>query len=589
MKNIAEKVSYIFRYKEAGEERKQAQLFVLSYLRKCFSEMEIIVVEQGERQTLFPPEAWNINVILEEYTGVFNRCRPYNMGAAAAKGAILVFGDGDIFLKKEDYLTCFKATETFEAITPNKDLLLNVAIEDFEKHTFKFLKKRRLTAFAGGMVMFTRTGFDKIGGWDERFVAWGHEDMAMSFLIFQKLRSKTFFLDFYHIDHPRTLADTDQHSGININETLRREIGTFNGQAIENYIDILKNQQLPVEKTGSKKPKFILAITPRNGLKNLKSLVDSFSKTKSDNADWTLIISDNGASDGVRDWVKNLKTDYPIFLIENDQVSNVRQENQLLKKMSEMDFDLCFKSNDEVVFLGKGWDQLYWEAIQKTGYDHFIFYDINRKKVKNSDFPIKRGNLIAHCPPENCQGVFFTLTPRALKQVGFMDEQLLNKNNGLSVLDYMLRACRLGFNVLSYPFDVKNSNKYIRLQPKKNELEEENHTRPTLKDFRLKTQILLKGNRGFLPYHENDFVETLHSTKGIESTSEEQARFSKPVPKKCDATYYSGRGVGGSLGFLLRRFYNLAIDYRLYFIPKKIKKIGLKITKFGEDLVNIDG
>lgn len=582
MQDITEKVSYIFRYKEAGEERKQAQLFLLSYLRKCFPKLEIIVVEQGEKQTLFPPKDWNVRLILEEYSGIFNRCRPYNIGAKVSDRSILAFGDGDIFLKKEDYLTCFEATENFEAITPNKNLALNVEIEDPQKHTFKFLNNRRVNTFAGGLVILTRAAFERIGGWDERFIAWGHEDMAMSFLIFQTLKSKTFFLDFYHIDHPRAVTDTIQHADININEVLYKEISTFSGQAMKNYIDILKQQQLG-DNPKEDKPKFVLAIVSRRGLENLKKLVASFLETKTSAADWTLIISDKGVEDGVRDWVKNLQLECPVFLIENNEVSFLRRENRLLKKLSEIDFDLCFKSSDEVSFVEKGWDEAYWEVIKKTGYDHLVYYNTKRVDMRELDFPIVRGDLVAHCPMEYLEGLFFTLTPRVIQQVGFMDEQMFSKHEG--ILDYIFRACRLGFNVLQYPFDLRNSNTFIELQ-KKSQTNGKN-TPSVFKKLGLITQQFLNGNRGYVPYNENDFAPKYHSIKGAEFQSKQ---FKKPkvVFKKCNITYQPSKSVSGFVGFLIRRLYNFSIDYKFYFIPRKIKSIGKSLMKTGEDLVRID-
>ncbi len=589
MPNIIEKVSYIFRYKEAGEERKQAQVFIISYLRKCFPALEIIVVEQGEKQTLFLPEAWNVRLILEEYTGIFNRCRPYNIGAAASSRPILAFGDGDIFLKKEDYLSCFEATKNFDAVTPNKDLVLNVEIEDLEKHTFKFLNNRRVNAFAGGLLVLTRAAFDKIGGWDERFIAWGHEDLAMSHLIFQTLKSKTFFLDFYHIDHPRTLADTTQHSGININEELQEEIATFNGQAMQNYIQILKQQRLSNKSEKVQKLRFVLAISARNGLESLQKLIDSFLKTKSSDVDWTLLISDKGAADGVRDWVENLQVNCAILLLKNDKIPFLRQENRLLKKLSELDFDLCFKSSDETVFVKSGWEKAYWEVIKKTGYDHLIFYDRKREELLNSDFPVERGSLTAACSFENTEGLFFTLTPRVLQQTGFMDEQLLRNQEG--VIDYICRACRLGFNVLQYPFDLKNSHEFIQLQAtaKTSIAKEKNRSAQLiLKDMRFVARQLIRGNRGYLPYNENDFTKEYHSIKGAIFETERQENKLATSFKKCDARYYPNRGVAGFIGFLIRRLYNFGIDYQLYFIPRKIKSLGKSFMKMGEDLVRID-
>lgn len=50
-----------------------------------------------------------------------------------------------------------------------------------------------------------------------------------------------------------------------------------------------------------------------------------------------------------------------------------------------------------------------------------------------------------------------------IESVGYFDEQQFWVS-GLGHIDFSFRCCRAGFNVIANPFDVEDSNQFVRLQ-----------------------------------------------------------------------------------------------------------------------------
>jgi len=592
-------ISYIIPFKAANAERTKALFSILKRLRNYFPEMEIMVVEQDEVSKLQLDITQNIKHIFIQNSSHFNKSWAINIAAKNTNKKIFVFGDSDIFLEKEDYLTCFTAAEKFEAITPNKTEAINIVLPEEEQTEFKVLNKRPLYTFAGGLLILTRKAFFKIGGCDERFEGWGGEDDAMSHIIYNKLSAKTFHFPFYHINHSRTEADGKQQKKYEYNRALADEIKTLYGLALERYIDFLKESNLGVtskyeqqnpKRTTSKKLKFVLAITTYNRLDYLKACVTSFLETRNENIEWQLIIADDGSSDGTKSYIEKLQREQAAIIIQNDRVDVHRQVNTILKTLSTFDFDLCFKCDDDVVFLREGWDNLYWKTIKRTGYQHLIFYDESWRPYANLPRPIKHGKLISNCLQENIQGALYTLTKDVIRNVGYFDEQQFGRR-GVGHVDFSFRCCRAGFNVLASPFDVLGSNDFIQLQSADTYTASVSSKYKSL--FNPKEVIefkkeLVKANRVYIPYNEN--FHSMNERIGADENTKFKSAKILAVPKypKANATFYPERGVIGFFGFLLKRFYNLSINLRLYFIPKGIKKIGRFLNKISVDLIDIE-
>jgi len=334
--------------------------------------------------------------------------------------------------------------------------------------------------------------------------------------------------------------------------------------------------------------KFVLAITTFNRLEYLKKCIDSFFETRSEIVSWHIIIADDNSTDGTKEYLESLEVNHGITIIHNDRTNIHQQVNSIFDVISEVSFDLCFRCDDDVYFLQKGWDILYWETIERTGYDHLIYYDKNWQPYKNLSRPIKYGDLVANCSASNIQGALYTITRKVLDTVGYFDVQQFGPA-GLGHVDFSLRCCRAGFNVLSSPFDIRNSNDYIRLQSideYKSALKSKNKTSIDSKELK-KKMTLLNMDRIFVPRSENIQSDKHVSQKNkLELYSWQKSNSSKH--QKADATFYSDRGLSGIVGFVTKKIYNLSIDLKLYFIPKSIKKMGALLNKISIHLLNIE-
>ena len=602
MQNLISSISYIIGFREANPERKAALVFVIKKLRYFFPDLEILIVEQDEEPKLSLDAELNVKKVFVYNPGLYNRCWAFNVGINHTAKSVLVFADSDIFLEKQDYLSCFQAAIDFEAITPNMTEAINVKIPKPHSFDFQVLNKRELFTFAGGLLILTRQGFMKIGGWDERFEGWGGEDQAISHAIFGTLTSKTFFLPMYHIDHPRSELDGKQQLKYQENRNLAEEISSTSGPSLSNYINSLKkkrngnpgkyseNQNLSKDFNIVKDLTFVLAVTTYNRSEYLKVCINSFLQTKNEDVTWQLIIADDGSTDETEAYLSELQYNYGATIIRNDRTDIHHQVNTILKYLSNIEFDLCFKCDDDIIFRNKNWDIQYWNAIQRTGYQHLVFYDKNWKPSINLDRPITYGQLISNCQPQNIQGAFYTLTKDILQEVGYFDTHHFGRR-GLGHIDFSFRCCRAGFNVIDHPFDIKDSNDYIQLQGASSytsSLSSKYKSILNSKEVLEHKKKSIRSNRVYIPY--NEIVQNIvqEPEQSVKSNDKKNKSLKTSSFKKADPTFYPERGVAGIFGFLLKRIYNISIDFKLYFIPRSIKALGKILSKLSVDLMQIE-
>jgi glycosyltransferase involved in cell wall biosynthesis len=102
----------------------------------------------------------------------------------------------------------------------------------------------------------------------------------------------------------------------------------------------------------------ILAVTTYNRLPFLKEMIGSFFKYTKNLKDWTLILADDGSNDGTKEFIQ--KMDFPnIFKIYNQRVGISNQTNSIFLKLSQFEKFVCFKSDDDVIFIKDGWDKIF--------------------------------------------------------------------------------------------------------------------------------------------------------------------------------------------------------------------------------------
>jgi cellulose synthase/poly-beta-1,6-N-acetylglucosamine synthase-like glycosyltransferase len=176
-------------------------------------QVECIVVEQDEKRNLgeLPGNARHVLATHPEENHSWRKSLAFNVGAAHAKGKILVFHDGDIpvpaeyayhilsRIGNEGYEVAFLQRFLFYLSKATSSQLLehpgNNAIE-------QATPERVTQNWVGGTVAISRTAFQKIGGWDEDFVGWSGEDLEFHDRC-QELNGWNFgYIPFVHLWHP---------------------------------------------------------------------------------------------------------------------------------------------------------------------------------------------------------------------------------------------------------------------------------------------------------------------------------------------------------------------------------------------------
>lgn len=250
----------------------------------------------------------------------------------------------------------------------------------------------------------------------------------------------------------------------------------------------------------------VLAVTTYNRLHYLRECLDGFVRTRSEDHHWTVMVADDASTDGTKQFLERFPLDY---LVINPRCGVAHQTNTLLQLLAGLDFDYCFKCDDDLLFLRPGWDKLYIGAIRASGLDHLAF---DHPEFNLGDWCrdyrlttlVRRGPLLARVRAEGVKGCFYTITPRVLDRVGYLDS--VNFFHGLEHTDYSMRCGRVGLASPDLAFDAVGSNAVLgyrfpwnREQPTlNNEQYEASGNRPAETAAKLD---LLRSARSFLPYH----------------------------------------------------------------------------------------
>lgn len=280
----------------------------------------------------------------------------------------------------------------------------------------------------------------------------------------------------------------------------------------------------------------ILAITTFNRVEYLRRLINSFQSTYDRGFRWEIVVADDGSGDGTIEYLENLVVDdIPIQVIRNQRSGIHHQFNSILRTIEGRQFDVCFKADDDIEFIKSGWEKLYIDAIQKSGFGHLCFFDQDWRPEKILTPPVETPFLISFCKGIDVQGSFFTITPEVIRRVGYMDTENFGFR-GVGHIDYTLRACRLGFNDPNNPFDAKDSHLYIRGQlggyrsalPSEllTGLEDQNETQ--------RKYALAQENRTYVPFREStrqlDVVaEKEYLTRAVRSLESQKSWYESEI------------------------------------------------------------
>ncbi len=222
-----------------------------------------------------------------------------------------------------------------------------------------------------------------------------------------------------------------------------------------------------------KRRKLVMAFLTWNRVDYLKRAVETWLQTRSSDHDWIVIIADDGSSDGTAGYLDQLLLPHEVHIVGNQGRYACGQTNTVFELAMKIGFDVGFKADDDIYFTRSGWDQLYLDAIENSGFDHLCHLNeqhytrLRRREKPEFELPQPTfdhsQSCSAHIGVEDCDGCLFTFTPKMIERVGYCDEENF-PIRGQWHIDYSARACREGFNRADTFFDAQGSNDFIGLQ-----------------------------------------------------------------------------------------------------------------------------
>jgi len=210
---------------------------------------------------------------------------------------------------------------------------------------------------------------------------------------------------------------------------------------------------------------FITGVTTYNRKKYIENFIEKWIESINFNDINVLIIADDGSSDGTTEFLRKyeINNNFRFVVLQNDSIGIARQSNSILKFITNQypNPDMIFMCNDDIEFIKKGWQKKYFDISKSSGFDHLVYFSELWKSAKfvnkHKKFP-----LISSCNARDAMGCFYTVTPKMIQNIGYFDEESF-PIRGHSHVDFTLRACRAKFNELDNLYDIKDSNKYIRM------------------------------------------------------------------------------------------------------------------------------
>jgi hypothetical protein len=149
-----------------------------------------------------------------DIVGPFNRSASRNYGAQQVSGDVLVFVDADSDVPGEQMVRAldhvvsnggwaFPYTRYCSLTQTGSQRYMDGEYPVPEDYAYVFPSAKTPEPSVGGCVITTREAFETVGGYDERFIAWGEEDRAFA-LSLQTLVGEPSQVvgPLYHLWHP---------------------------------------------------------------------------------------------------------------------------------------------------------------------------------------------------------------------------------------------------------------------------------------------------------------------------------------------------------------------------------------------------
>lgn len=209
-------VSFIISYMKVDESREANLNCVLTVLASLPVEKQIIVVEQGEKQTVFSDL---LDVIFVEKEGLFHKSFLYNTAVPYAKFDTLFFHDADLFMSVGLYLENITQALVCDVVNPYNKLIylspqetVRLRNNPFKARRFRGVRTLHPRIISGGCFCIKKRLYQQIGGFDERFIGYGYEDSEFDLRLKEYdpswyLNVSGFALHLHHLPQDKTVRN----------------------------------------------------------------------------------------------------------------------------------------------------------------------------------------------------------------------------------------------------------------------------------------------------------------------------------------------------------------------------------------------
>lgn len=217
-------ITFVIHYRKDTEDRKHNLLTSGVYLRDKFPESEIIIVNDDKVCDEDFKESFRyvggVKPIFLENHDEFRKSLSFNEAAKRATGNIFCFWDVDVLIRSGYIRIAYELIKDGAAdhVYPFNGTFVDVQKDLFHdfltRYNFEHIEKlwelkHPSLHFAsgespGGCTMISREAFERMGGYDDRFIGWGFEDT--DFLYRSRKVNKVSYLEgknaiCWHLNH----------------------------------------------------------------------------------------------------------------------------------------------------------------------------------------------------------------------------------------------------------------------------------------------------------------------------------------------------------------------------------------------------
>ena len=170
----------------------------------------------------------------------------------------------------------------------------------------------------------------------------------------------------------------------------------------------------------------------------------------------TVFVSDESDDDSVREYLNEIGD---MIVITGNRLGVAGNSNRLLRCLARFRYKILL--NDDVEILGRGWDNHYFLAMEKTGFHHFCYrqkgiYGASSSDGAQSDVNGLRVQTITEKP----HGAVMAFDHKAFVTVGYFDESF--GVYGMEHVDWSNRVSLSGIQPPGF-HDVLGSDSYFRI------------------------------------------------------------------------------------------------------------------------------